>query len=95
MMVEITEVKIAEDKISIIATDLENILLADNLYEDINEESVEFEFDRHARNGAAMKYLYKVCQSQSKCRSAKSMGEKLEKLCGAITTLSESFRVRD
>ena len=60
MMVEITEVKIAEDKISIIATDLENILLADNLYEDINEESVEFEFDRHARNGAAMKYLYKV-----------------------------------
>ncbi|MBR3142026.1 MAG: hypothetical protein IKF09_02630 [Clostridiales bacterium] len=95
MMVEITEVTIAEDKISIVATNLDNILLADNLYEDIDPKPVQFEFDRHAKGGREMKYLYKVCQGQSKCRSAKSMGEKIEKLCGVITTLSESFQVRE
>lgn len=95
MMVEITEVTITEEKISIVATNLENLLLAEDLFQDIEEETVQYEFDRHARNGAAMKYLYKVCQSQSRCKSAKSMGEKLEKLCGAITTLSDSFRVRE
>ena len=94
MMVEITEVNITEDKINIIATNLESILLADDLFEDIDEESVQFEFDRHAKGGAAMKYLYKVCQGQRRCRSAKSMGEKLEKLSGVITNISESFRVR-
>ena len=94
MMVEITEVNISEDKISIIATNLESILLVDDLFEDIDEAPVQFDFDRHAKNGAAMKYLYKVCQGQKKCQSAKSMGEKLEKLCGVITTLSESFRLK-
>ena len=94
MMVEIMEVKVTEDKISITATNLESILLADDLYEDIDEAPVQFEFDRHAKGGAAMKYLYKVCQGQRKCRSAKSMGEKLEKLSGVITTLSESFKVK-
>ncbi len=94
MTVEITEVNISDDKIEIVATNLENIFTSENLFEDIDEEKVHFEFDRHARNGAAMKYLYKVCQSQKRCQSAKSMGEKLEKLAGVITTLSESFKVK-
>ena len=93
-MVEITEVKITEDKISILATDLESILTAEDLFKDIDEEPVKFEFDRHAKGGAEMRYLYRVCQGQRKCQSAKSMGEKLERLCGVITTLSESFRTR-
>lgn len=95
MLVEITQVTIAEDKISIVATNLENALLAEDLYQEIDESPVQFEFDRHARNGAEMKYLYKVCSSQRRCKSAKSMGAKLEKLAGAITTLSESFQVRE
>ena len=92
MMVEITEVVISEDKISITATNLDSLLMADDLFEDTEAEPVKFEFDRHAKNGAEMKYLYRVCQSQKKCQSVKSMGEKLEKLCGVITTLSETFR---
>lgn len=95
MMVEITSVNISEDRISIEAVNLESLLLADDLFADAEAEPVQFEFDRHARGGAAMKYLYRVCQGQSKCRSAKSMGEKLEKLAGVITTLSEAFRVRE
>ena len=95
MMVEVVEVSVMENKICITATNLENIILADDLYKDIDEKPVQFEFDRHARGGAEMKYLYRVCQGQKKCRSAKTMGEKLEKLCGVITTLSESFKVKD
>lgn len=94
MMVEITEVSITEDKISITAVNLENLLLADNLFEDMDEVPVHFDFDRYAKGGAAMKYLYKVCQGQRRCRQAKSMGEKLEKLAGVITNLSDSFRVK-
>ena len=48
-----------------------------------------------AKRGAEMKYIYKVCQSQYRCRSQKTMGEKIEKLCGAITNLSESFIIKD
>ena len=95
MMVEITDVSISNDKIRITATNLESLLLADDLYEDVESEPVQFEFDRHVKGGSQMKYIYKVCQGQRKCRSAKTMGEKLEKLCGVITTLSESFRVRE
>ena len=91
MMVEITQIEISKDKISIVATNLDNVLLADDLYEDIDQEPVHFTFDRHAKNGAEMKYLYKVCQGQYRCRSQRSMGEKIEKLVGAITMLSESF----
>ena len=95
MLVEIIEVTITEDKISLKATNLDNILMADDLYVEIDPEPVQFEFDRHAKRGAEMKYNYKVCQSQYRCRSQKTMGEKIEKLCGAITNLSESFIIKD
>lgn len=95
MLVEITEVTIAKDKISIRATNLDNVLMADDLYAEIDPEPVQFEFDRHARRGAEMKYIYKVCQSNHGCRSQKTMGDKIEKLTGVITNLSESFIVRD
>lgn len=92
MTVEITSVEIGAEKITIEAINLENIFMNENLYEDIDEKPVKFEFDRTANNGAQMKYLYRVCQGQKKCQSAKSLGEKLEKLCGVITQLSESFK---
>ena len=94
MTVEITGVEIAADKVTIEAINLESVLYAEDLFEDFDATPVTFEFDRKARNGAAMKYLYKVAKGQRKCQNAKSMGEMLEKLCGVITTLSESFRVK-
>ena len=92
MTVEITGIEITEETIKIEAINLETILYAEDLFEDAEEEPVTFQFDRHARHGAEMKYLYKVCQSQEKCANAKSMGEKLEKLVGTILNMSESFK---
>ena len=93
-MVEITNIEIGTEKITIEALAIEDILLADDLFEDVEVPTVKYEFDRKAKNGAEMKYLWKVCQGQRKCQSAKSMGEKLEKLCGVITQLSESVKVQ-
>ena len=92
-MVEITEINVTEEKISIIATNLESLLLADDLFEDVEEEKVQYEFDRSKKGN--MTYLYKVCQGQKKTKSAKSMGEKLEMLCGAIITLNDAFRIKE
>lgn len=95
MIVEITGVVVTEEKITIEALKIEDIIMAEDLYEDVEVPTVKYQFDRHARNGAEMKYLWKVCESQKKCQSEKSMGAKLDKLCGVITQLSEAFRVLD
>lgn len=93
MTVEITSVEIGEEKITLTALAIEALLFREDLFEDVEVPEVKYEFSRKARNGAEMKYLWKVCQSQKKCQSAKSMGAKLEKLCGVITQISESFKV--
>ncbi len=91
MITEIKSVEINQDTIIIEGTNLETIFTAEDLFEELDEETVRFVFDRHERGGAALKYLFKVCQGQKKCLNAKSMGEKLEKLVGCIISLSESF----
>lgn len=93
MTVEITSITIGAEKVTIEAINLDNIILAEDLFQDIEEAPVKFEFDRTARNGAEMKYLYRVCQGQRTCQQAKTMGAKLERLAGVITQLSESFIV--
>ena len=91
MTVEITSVSIGEEKITIEALQIENVLMADDLFEDVEVPSATYEFDRKAYNGAAMKYLWKLCQSQKKCQSAHTLGDKIEKLKGVITYLPDSF----
>ena len=97
-MVEITSVEIGAEKIQIEALAIENILLAEDLFEDVEVPKVKYEFDRKGKDGAAspgMKYLWKVCESQRKCQAVSSMGEKLEKLIGVITQLSEAFETKE
>ena len=93
MMLEITEVTITEEKITISGVNLESLIMVDDLFEDVDEETVSFEFDRSRK--PAMTYLYKVVKGQKKCQSAKNMGDKLIALAGVITTLSDSFRVKE
>lgn len=93
MTVEITGIEITEESIKIEAINLETILFSEDLFADAEEEPVQFEFSRTAKNGAEMKYLYRICQSQKKCQAAKSMGEKLEKLVGVILNMSDGFKV--
>lgn len=90
MVVEIKSVKIGTEEIAIEGINLETILTADDLYEEIDEETVRFVFPRE-HGASSLKYLWKVCQGQRKCANAKSMGEKLEKLVGCIISLSENF----
>ncbi len=94
MTVEITGVEIGAEKIIIEAVNLETILMAEDLFEDMEATPIIFEFDRTARNGAEMKYLYRVVQGQRKCKAKKSMGAKLEALVGVITQISESFKIQ-
>ena len=91
MITEITKVEISQEQVVLEGVNLETIFTAEDLYEDLPEESVRFIFDRQENHGAAIKYLYKVCQGQARCKNAKSMGEKIEALVGCIISLSESF----
>lgn len=94
MITEIKSVEINEDEIILEGINLETIFTAEDLFEEQEEETVRFVFDRHEHGGSNLKYLWKVCSSQRRCQSAKSMGEKLEKLVGCIISLSENFMVR-
>lgn len=91
MTVEISKVNIEKEKIVIVGLAIEDILTAEDLFEEFEVPEVQYEFDRSSQSN--MKYLWKICQSQNRCKKEKSMGAKLEKLEGVITNISESFRV--
>ncbi len=93
MITEITRAEISKEEVVLEGTNLETIFTAEDLYEDLPEESVRFVFDRYEKHGAGIKYLYKICQSQKKCQDAKSLGEKIEQLVGCIISLPDSFIV--
>lgn len=93
MLVSINSTEITTDEISISATNLETILLADDLFQNIDEnaeEEVTFLFD--ASNLGHKKYLYKLCQSQRSAKDKKSLGEMIEALKGCILSISDGFR---
>lgn len=97
MLVSINATTITSEEVRITATNLETILLADDLYSQINdkeeeEEEVTFCFD--ATNLGHKKYLFKLCQSQKCARDKKSLGEMIEALKGCILSISEGFLER-
>ena len=95
MLVSINATAITSEEVRITATNLENILLADDLYSQINdkdEEEVNFLFD--ATNLGHKKYLFKLCQSQKCAKDKKSLGAMFEALKGCILSISEGFMER-
>ena len=91
MMIEITGITITAKKISISGTNLESFLLADDLDEQKELDTVVFDFDRSSDNIFAMKYLYKVVKGLKRNSEAKSFGEMLRNLQGEIIFLSDNF----
>ena len=91
MITEITRVEVNKEQVVLEGVNLETIFTSEDLYEDIPEEPVRFVFSRVENHGAAIKYLYRVCQSQKACQDAKSIGGKIESLVGCIISLSEGF----
>lgn len=96
MLVSINATTITSEEVRITATNLETILLADDLYSQINdkEEEKEVTFCFDATNLGHKKYLFKLCQSQKCARDKKSLGEMIEALKGCILSISEGFLER-
>ena len=98
MILEVEKTIITDTEITIEGNSLENILVTDNLYEDMEADPVSFVFPRAHEDGGipAMKYLYRVVTSQKKCQGEKSFGEMIEKLASGhcIISLSENFLQR-
>jgi hypothetical protein len=93
MLVEITNVEVSALNIILEANAIENVIMADDLFEDVEIPKVVFSFDRKAKNGCEMRYLWTICANQRRCESATSFGGKLEKLKGAILQINETFRI--
>lgn len=91
MLVNVNETLISSEEIRIKATNLETILLADDLYSQIDAEEEEVIFVFDAENLGHKKYLFKICQSQRVAKNKKSLGEMIEALPGCIVSISEGF----
>lgn len=90
MLVEIQSVSVEKEQVVLCCIALEKIMMAEDLYKDIGEEPiVNMVFDR--KNEGHMKYLMRVVTSNRASKSARSFGEKIEKLAGSITNLSNAF----
>ena len=76
MITEIKSVEITASQIILEGTNLETIFTAEDLYEELEEETMRFVFDRHENAGANLKYLWKVCASQKKMPVRKKHGRK-------------------
>lgn len=94
MLVSINATTITSEEVRITATNLETILLADDLYSQINDKEEEVTFCFDATNLGHKKYLFKLCQSQKCARDKKSLGEMIEALKGCILSISEGFLER-
>lgn len=91
---QVTNVSISDVAIIIEGIDIDRIVLADDLYEEFeNEAIIQYKFDRTTENGAPLKYLLKVVSNMNVCKKAKSFGKKLEALEGSFLVLADSFRV--
>lgn len=93
MLVSVNSTAITPEEIRITATNLESILLADDLYSQIvDEEEVNFVFD--AAKLSHKKYLFLLCQSRRQARDKKSLAEMVEALKGCVLSISDGFLER-
>ena len=91
MTIEITAIKFTDEDITITGNNLETILYQDNLFEDCETPEVNFEFNKKAYNGAALRYLYKLCSCFAKTKKEKSLGAKIEALKGEIVNIPDYY----
>ena len=93
MLVSINSIAITPEEIRITATNLEAILLSDDLYSRIeDEEAATFVFP--ASSLRDKKYIFKLCHSQRQARDKKSLGEMAEALKGCVLSISDGFLER-
>ena len=87
--IEVSGVEVNKDYIIIEALETEKLLLAEDLYEDIEVPTVTYKFER--KSSGHMKYLLRVLRSNKQAKDCKCMGEMLNKLIGQFIMLNSSF----
>jgi len=95
MLVSVNSVTIpttAEEQMILIhASDIESIIMSDDLFETAEAEEVVFQFDKTSASNR--KYLYKLMKSNRATKDKESLGAMLQALPGQIISLSTSFLV--
>jgi len=97
MNVNVIKAEVSANKVVITAQNLEAVLFEMDPFAEEEAPIVTFCFPRDPEHPGAMTYLFKVLQSQPKCRTARSLGEKLallEKDGGTVLYLSDGFIVK-
>lgn len=89
MLTEVKSVEITKKKIIIVGNNLEEIMNQVDLYKEVEEKEIKFEFDRD--NAAHNKYIWKVCQSRNKDKKYKTVGDTLASLNGEILYIANGF----
>lgn len=95
MLVSINSVTIptaGEQDIRIQASNIETMILSDDLFETAEADEVTFIFDKS--NVGHRKYLLKILQSNRQTKGKDSLGAMLQALPGSIISLSEAFLER-
>ena len=87
MLVEITKAEVKEKSIVITAENLEKVLCLENLYEDMETETVTFVFAEMFEISVLEQATRKIWQCGYNQNPRPSFGKRLEKLVGARTVL--------
>lgn len=90
--IEVSGVEVNKDYIIIEALDTEKLLMAEDLYEDVEVPSVAYRFER--KSSGHMKYLLRVLKNNKQSKDCKCIGEMLDKLIGQFVMLNSSFIVQ-
>lgn len=86
-VVEITEINITPDEVELTAAEIEEALMAEDLFEAFEVPQIRFTFDRH--NKSEMLYLFKLVTTKSNRKL--SLGERINKLLGKTISISPNF----
>ncbi len=86
-LVEITGVNITDESVELTASAIEEVLMADDLFETYDVPQVRFSFNRKERK--EMLYLFKLVTNKS--NQDKSLGERIEALEGKTISISPNF----
>lgn len=87
-LVEITGTKITAEYVELTASAIEEVLMAEDLFETYEVPQVRFSFDRKERK--EMLYLFKLVTNKS--NQNKSLGERIEALEGKTISISPNFQ---
>ena len=90
----VQDITISQEAIVFSGIDTDALILNEDLFADFTEEPVvKYSFDRS--NQGHMKYLTKLVFNSRVCKSATSLGAKIEKLKDNYVLFNDNFKVTE